>query len=182
MIWPIWRPLSHCSLNFLQNGSTSNCSKMVYLSTLLEYFSDGQGKAIQESPDESELWPNQHFSSAAHRSHQTRQHTFSDASSSVVFCIEKHRSLYIETCLLLLSYMGDSTAVHLAPSATTIPKPAGRPIAFDYHLFLSTERHPFFCHLWLRSFLGSNGNLSFKLDEYCQWKAPERQYPYLTVI
>ena len=146
---------------------------MVYLSTLLEYFSDGQGKAIQESPDESELWPNQRFSSAAHRSHQTRQHTFSDASSSVVFCIEKHRSLYIETCLLLLSYMGDSTAVHLAPSATTIPKPAGRPIAFDYHLFLSTERHPFFCHLWPRSFLGSNGNLSFKLDEYCHWKAPE---------
>ena len=182
MIWPIWRPHSHCSLNFLQNGSTSNCSKMVYLSTLLEYFSDGQGKAIQESPDESELWPNQHFSSAAHRSHQTRQHTFSDASSSVVFCKEKHRSLYIETCLLLLSYMGDSTAVHLAPSATTIPKPAGRPIAFDYHLFLSTERHPFFCHLWPRSFLGSNGNLSFKLDESCHWKAPGRQYPYLTVI
>ena len=72
-------------------------------------------KGSKESPDESELWPNQHFS-AEPRSVTRQEHT----------ALLQQISLSVDHTWDL----GDSTAVHLAPCAATIPKPAGRPIVF----------------------------------------------------
>ena len=129
---PIWRLHSHTWSYSLKHGHGAYCNGRIFVSTFLEYFhSWGRARAGKNHLMSVSFG---RISAFPPNLDPTRQDSTAPCNilSSASDCVLKSTDYYMGSCCCV-SYMGDSTAVHLAPCTTTIPKPAGRPIAFHYH-------------------------------------------------